>query len=102
MIDAEATKKRFGYSPDGLTPQSHKLVVVKCDNCGMVFGKNGRVMKREVTKRRKRNPEGKDLCNKCFMNYQNPYRDSALCEKILNEKYQEIGRTPTREEIPIG
>ena len=34
MILEEETYKRFGYLPSELAPQSHKIIVVSCDDCG--------------------------------------------------------------------
>ena len=38
MILQEATYFKYGYYPYALKPQSHKLVLATCDNCGKVRG----------------------------------------------------------------
>lgn len=53
MILVEETISRFGYSPDDLLPQSHKLMVVQCPECGEI---------REVMKQYYRN---RALCKTC-------------------------------------
>lgn len=36
MILEEETFKKFGYYPKDLKPQSHKRIIVKCDECGII------------------------------------------------------------------
>lgn len=60
MILEEETYKKFGYYPHTLKPQSHKLILAKCDGCDII---------RETSKHDYRN-----FCKLCALKRTNKLR----------------------------
>ena len=101
MIDELETRRLLGVSPQTANCSQAKYryrtldyVVVRCDVCQSVYGKDGRVLFAWVLKRRRDN-DGKDICHKCWWDQRNPFRSFDYAKKafsrIVNDS-GEIGR----------
>ena len=75
MILEEETFKKFGYRPSKLAPQSNKLVLAKCEDCGET-----RILKKQAYR---------NLCKKCaFKGERNPFYGKKHSKESL-EKMRE-------------
>lgn len=62
MILEQETLDKYGYKPGELSKGSHKIVIVSCDFCGLVFNKQKR---RVVSERSSCIQKAKIACKKC-------------------------------------
>ncbi len=107
MIDEALTKSELGVLPyqgaDRRVKNRYRTldyVVLRCDVCKAVYGKDGRVLLMWVLHRRKQNG-GKDLCNSCWRDQRNPFRhfDNAKTA-FLKLVCKNGGNVPPRNRLP--
>lgn len=107
MIDEALTESELGTKPYAGTDRRVKnryrmldYVVVRCDVCNAVYGKDGRVLLMWVLQRRKQNG-GRDLCTSCWRDERNPLRhfDNAKAAFLILVRKND-GKVPPRSRLP--
>ena len=107
MIDKELTKRRLGVTPyDGRDPRVKDeyrrldYVVVRCDQCGEEYGKDGRILYKWVVKARERDG-GVDVCLKCRGPRRNALHnfENARAE-FVKALAANDGEVPRRDDLP--
>lgn len=75
-------------------------VVPRCDECGEVYGKDGRVIVFWIFKKREERG-GRDLCESCWRDITNPLRHFAVAkERFLELIAANDGAVPAKSKLP--
>ena len=107
MIDEVLTKKNLGVTPyageDSRVKNRYRTqdyVVIRCDVCGNVYGKQHGIKLCFILQKRKRD-QGMDLCSDCWKTHNNPLRvfENAR-EKFLQIVADNEGVVPPRNDLP--
>ncbi len=107
MIDEALTERELGTKPYADTDRRVKnryrmldYVVVRCDVCNAVYGKDGRVLFAWAFQRRQQNG-GRDLCKACWLDHRNPLRNFHNAKSaFLNIVSSNRGKVPPRTRLP--